>query len=70
MSGPCVTPGYLNPAQNLDLFLGEGSERWLITGDLASIDSDGYVWLRGRSKDVIIRGGHNIDPQTIEAALC
>jgi fatty-acyl-CoA synthase len=69
VSGPCVTPGYLNPAQNRDLFLGEGSERWLITGDLASIDSDGYVWLRGRSKDVIIRGGHNIDPQTIEAAL-
>jgi fatty-acyl-CoA synthase len=69
VSGPCVTPGYLNPAQNRDLFLGEGSERWLVTGDLATIDADGYVWLRGRSKDVIIRGGHNIDPLTIEAAL-
>jgi fatty-acyl-CoA synthase len=69
VSGPCVTPGYLNPAQNGDLFVGEGSERWLITGDLATIDADGYVWLRGRSKDVIIRGGHNIDPLTIEAAL-
>jgi fatty-acyl-CoA synthase len=69
VSGPCITPGYLNPAQNRDLFLGEGAARWLITGDLAIIDADGYVSLRGRSKDVIIRGGHNIDPLTIEAAL-
>jgi fatty-acyl-CoA synthase len=61
----------VNPqqSQNRDLFLEEGAARWLITGDLASIDADGYVWLRGRSKDVIIRGGHNIDPLTIEAAL-
>jgi fatty-acyl-CoA synthase len=69
VSGPCVTPGYLNPAQDRELFLEEGAARWLITGDLARIDTDGYVWLRGRSKDVIIRGGHNIDPLTIEAAL-
>jgi fatty-acyl-CoA synthase len=69
VSGPCVTPGYLNTAQNRDLFLEDGPTRWLITGDLARIDADGYVWLRGRSKDLIIRGGHNIDPLTIEAAL-
>ncbi|MBS0580782.1 MAG: AMP-binding protein [Proteobacteria bacterium] len=69
VSGPCVTPGYLNSAQDQDLFLDEAGTRWLITGDLARIDADGYVWLRGRSKDLIIRGGHNIDPLAIEAAL-
>ncbi|MCY1350943.1 2-succinylbenzoate--CoA ligase [compost metagenome] len=33
------------------------------------MDADGYIWLTGRSKDLIIRGGHNIDPQMIEEAL-
>jgi fatty-acyl-CoA synthase len=42
---------------------------WLITGDLGSVAADGLLRLRGRSKDVIIRSGHNIDPQVIEQAL-
>src|SRR5690606_7305766 len=42
---------------------------WLDTGDLGRIDSDGYLWLTGRSKDIIIRGGHNIDPALIEDVL-
>ena len=42
---------------------------WLNTGDLAEIDADGYLWLKGRSKDIIIRGGHNIDPAIIEGAI-
>ncbi len=42
---------------------------WLDTGDLARVDSDGYVYLTGRAKDVIIRGGHNIDPATVEDTL-
>ncbi|HTT42676.1 MAG TPA: AMP-binding protein [Steroidobacteraceae bacterium] len=69
VNGPCVTPGYLQAAQNHDLFIGDGSVSWLVTGDLAKIDEDGYIWLQGRSKDLIIRGGHNIDPMMIEAAL-
>ena len=71
ISGPCVSPGYLDPSRNADLFLETSvpGERWLNTGDLCTIDGNGYVWLRGRSKDLIIRGAHNIDPLMIEDAL-
>ena len=39
------------------------------SGDLGRQDEDGYFWLTGRSKELIIRGGHNIDPKIIEEAL-
>ena len=42
---------------------------WFNSGDLGRIDADGYLWLTGRVKDVIIRGGHNIDPSVIEETL-
>ena len=42
---------------------------WLDTGDLGSVDADGFVYLTGRAKDLIIRGGHNLDPRVIEEGL-
>ena len=70
VSGPNVFTGYRDPAQNQGLWVdcGDG-RRWLNTGDLARRDGDGYFWLTGRKKELIIRGGHNIDPAAIEEPL-
>jgi fatty-acyl-CoA synthase len=68
--GPMVFAGYANDAHNQGAWIkGETGGDWLDTGDLGRFDEDGYVWLTGRAKDVIIRGGHNIDPVAIEEAL-
>ena len=64
--GATVFPGYLDEAGNAGPFLADG---WLKTGDLGRRDAEGYFWLAGRAKDLIIRGGHNIDPKIIEEAL-
>lgn len=42
---------------------------WLHTGDLGRMDEDGFVWITGRAKDIIIRGGENIAPAAVEEAL-
>ena len=49
--------------------LGKLCGGWLDTGDLARVDDDGFIHLVGRAKDLIIRGGHNIDPAVIENVL-
>lgn len=66
ISGPNVFDGYKQTDQNLGQWVDSG---WFNTGDLGRLDEDGYLWLTGRSKDLIIRGGHNIDPQMIEEVL-
>jgi fatty-acyl-CoA synthase len=66
VKGPSVTPGYVDEAANNGILLPDG---WFNSGDLGRIDADGFLWITGRAKDIIIRGGHNIDPTMIEETL-
>jgi fatty-acyl-CoA synthase len=72
ISGPTVFAGYVTGQSEhghvLDS-LGTLASGRLDTGDLARLDPDGFIHLAGRAKDLIIRGGHNIDPAVIEDAL-
>jgi fatty-acyl-CoA synthase len=66
MAGPGVFSGYLDDAHNKGAFIEPG---WVNSGDLGRLDADGYLWITGRAKDLVIRGGHNIDPAPIEEVL-
>jgi fatty-acyl-CoA synthase len=63
--GPHVSPGYRNPEHNAGVF----DNGTLNTGDLGYTDDQGRLLIAGRSKDLIIRSGHNIDPVMIENAM-
>jgi fatty-acyl-CoA synthase len=65
ISGPHVTPGYRDPSHNASSL----RDGYLDSGDLAYTDEAGRIFIAGRSKDLIIRSGHNIDPVLIESAL-
>ena len=67
--GVYVGNTYTETAKNAELYHMIGNKGYLRTGDLGRIDEDGYIWITGRAKDLIIRGGHNIDPAEIEEAL-
>lgn len=66
MAGPGVFGGYLNDEHNKGAFV---DEVWVNSGDLGRLDADGYLWITGRAKDLVIRGGHNIDPAPIEEIM-
>jgi fatty-acyl-CoA synthase len=63
MAGPGVFGGYLNDLHNKGAFV-DGD--WVNSGDLGRLDKDGFLWITGRAKDLVIRGGHNIDPAPVE----
>jgi len=63
MQGPGVFSGYLSDKHNRGAFVEPG---WVNSGDLGRLDAEGYLWITGRAKDLIIRGAHNIDPMAIE----
>jgi len=75
ISGPNLFLGYLDAVHNEGLWIdipaehGQAARRWLNTGDMGRLDREGYFWLTGRSKELIIRGGHNIDPKLIEEPM-
>lgn len=66
MAGPGVFGGYLSERHNAGAFAAPG---WVNSGDLGRLDDDGSLWITGRAKDLVIRGGHNIDPLPIEEIL-
>ncbi len=67
IAGPSVFSTYVNAPQAMAQAFGpSGGFR---TGDLAAVDADGFVWLRGRARDLIIYCGMNVYPGDVEAAL-
>jgi cyclohexanecarboxylate-CoA ligase len=64
--GPEVCVGYLEPEQNALAFDADG---WFRSGDLATLDPEGWLTIVGRLKDVIIRGGENISTAEVEHEL-
>ncbi len=66
LKSPAVMRGYLNQPEATAAALRDG---WLRTGDLAKVDENGLVFVVGRKKDIIIRGGENISVLEVESAL-
>ncbi|WP_335716112.1 long-chain-fatty-acid--CoA ligase [Neobacillus drentensis] len=66
IKGPQVMAGYWHKPEETNLALRDG---WLYTGDLATMDEDGYFYIVGRKKEMIIVGGFNVYPQEVEGVL-
>jgi fatty-acyl-CoA synthase len=66
IKGPTVFKGYVEDIHNQGIWV---NNDWFNTGDMGRLDEQGFLWLTGRRKELIIRGGHNIDPATIEEPL-
>jgi long-chain acyl-CoA synthetase len=67
VTSPGLMIGYWADPVATDAALRDG---WLLTGDLAWQDNDGFYWFAGRKKELIIRGGSNVSPQEVEEVLC
>ena len=66
IKGPQVMLGYWNKPEET---IGALRDGWLYTGDLATVDEDGYFYIVGRKKEMILIGGFNVYPQEIEGVL-
>lgn len=65
LRGPNVTTGYLNQPEATAEAITDG---WFRTGDVAEIDADGWIHIKDRIKDVVIRGGENVHCSEVEAS--
>ena len=66
IKGPQVMAGYWNMPEETANVLRNG---WLHTGDIATVDQDGYFWIVGRKKDMILASGYNVYPDEVDAVL-
>ncbi len=70
IQGPNVFAGYKEEQHNRGVWVtDQQGNRWLNTGDLGRQDSEGFFWISGRKKELIVRGGHNIEPRIIEEKM-
>src|SRR5690349_14469665 len=68
--GPHIFRGYYSPGDDTTSFGGVSQDGWLHTGDLGSLDDDGYLTITGRKKDIMITaGGKNLTPANLENDL-
>jgi len=71
MAGPTVMMGYVNHSEETELALRKHEDglTWLYTGDLGTMDEDGFVYFRGRIKRMIVTSGYNVYPNQLENIL-
>jgi long-chain acyl-CoA synthetase len=67
VQGPCVMQGYYKKPDETAAV--KTDDHWLKTGDMGRVDEDGYIWITGRKKELIIVGGENVYPREIESVL-
>ena len=66
VKGPTLMKGYWNLPEETATTIKDG---WLYTGDIGYVSEDGYFYITGRKKDIIIRGGENVSPVEVEEVL-
>lgn len=66
VQGPNVMKGYLGMPETTSAAFNDG---WFYTGDLATMDEEGYIYIVDRKKDIIIVGGYNVYPREVEEVL-